>query len=108
MWCQVARNWADANYDAMQSGEAFRLQSTHSDTLKSSVHSAVKHDLIGNSTAQRQLTRTTVGEIRRRIKSSAVGDNQVDQEGLLRNATRLINEQKATVVLDHLTYNAVD
>lgn len=33
---------------------------------------------------------------------------QVNPEQFLRNAGRLINEQKATEVVDHLRYSAVD
>ena len=42
------------------------------------------------------------------IKPSVFANYQVNPEDFLRNAARLINEQKATVVVDHLTYSAVD
>jgi type III restriction enzyme len=76
--------------------------------LKSSVHSAVKYDLIGKLAEQTQLTRDTIGRILGGMKPSVFAFYQVNPEDFLRSAARLINEQKATVVVDHLTYSAVD
>lgn len=105
---QRGEQLAGASYDAVQSGEAFRLQETQTTTLKSSVHSAVKYDLIGKLADQTQLTRATIGRIIGGIKPSVFANYRTNPEDFLRNAARLINEQKATVVVDHLTYSAVD
>jgi type III restriction enzyme len=97
-----------ATYDAVQSGEAFRLNETPTAALKSSVHSAVKYDLIGKLTQETQLTRATIGRILGGIKPSVFASYQVNPEDFLRNSARLTNEQKATVVVDHLMYSSVD
>ncbi len=105
---QRGEQLTDADFDAVHSGEAFRLQETQTAVLKSLVHSAVKYDLIGKLTEQTQLTRATAGRILGGIKPSVFGNYQVNPEDFQRNAARLINEQKATVVVEHLTYSAVD
>ena len=105
---QRGEQLTDASYEAVQSGEAFRLQATQTATLKTSVHSGVKYDVIGRLAQQTQLTRGTIGRILGGIKPSVFGSYQVNPEDFLRNAARLIGEQKATVVVDHLTYSAVD
>jgi type III restriction enzyme len=105
---QRGEQLTDASYETVHSGEAFRLTETQTASLKSSVHSAVKYDLIGKLAEQTQLTRATVGRILGSIKPSVYAYYQVNPEDFLRNAGRLINEQKATVVVDHLTYSAVD
>ena len=87
---------------------AFELQQTQTAALKASVHSSVKYDLIGKLADQTQLTRATIGRILGGIKPSVFSSYQVNPEDFLRNAARLIDEQKATVVVDHLTYIAVD
>lgn len=84
------------------------MQETQTATLKSSVLSPVKYDLIGKLAEQTQLTRGTIGRILGGIKPSVFANYQVNPEDFLRHAARLINEQKATVVVDHLTYSAVD
>ena len=98
----------DATYEALQAGDAFKLQETQTATLKSSVRSAVKYDLIGKLTEETKLTRATVGRILGSLKASVFALYQVNPEDFLRNVTRLINEQKATVIIEHLTYSAID
>ena len=105
---QRGEQLTDATYDALQAGEAFRLDETQTAALKSSVHSLVKYDLIGKLAEETQLTRATVCQILGSIKPSVFAYYQVNPEDFLRNTARLIDEQKATVVVDHLTYSAVD
>lgn len=105
---QRGEQLTDATYEGLQAGEAFELQQTQTASLKSSVHSAVTYDLIGKLADQTQLTRATIGRVLGGIKPSVFAAYQVNPEDFLRNAARLISEQKATVVVDHLTYSAVD
>ncbi len=105
---QRGEQLTDATYEGLQAGEAFELQQTQTASLKSSVHSAVTYDLIGKLADQTQLTRATIGRVLGGIKPSVFAAYQVNPEDFLRIAARLINEQKATVVVDHLTYSAVD
>lgn len=76
--------------------------------LTSSVHSAVPYDLIGKLAEDTKLMRATIGTILTRIKPSIYGLYKVNPEDFLRVAGRLINEQKATVIVEHLTYSATD
>lgn len=99
---------ADTTYEGLRAGEGFKLHETQTATLKSSVLSAVKYDLIGKLAEQTQLTRGTIGRILGSIRPLVFANYQVNPEDFLRIAARLINEQKATVVVDHLTYSAVD
>jgi type III restriction enzyme len=99
---------AEASYETLKAGDAFRLNETQTAQLKTSVHSAVQYDLIGKLTEETKLTRATVGAILKQIKPSAFGLYRVNPEDFLRNVARLINEQKATVIIEHLTYRAID
>jgi type III restriction enzyme len=105
---QRGEQLTDATYEGLQAGEAFELQQTQTASLKSSVHSSVTYDLIGKLADQTQLTRGTIGQLLGGIKPSVFAGYQVNPEDFLRSAARLINEQKATVVVDHLTYSSVD
>jgi len=96
------------NYDALGAGKAFELQRTETSALKSSVHSAIPYDVIGKITAETKLTRATVGAILAGINPHTFAKYQVNPEDFLRNVSRLINEQKAAVIVDHLTYSAID
>ena len=92
----------------LRRGEAFDLAETKTARLKSSVHSAVQYDLIGKLAEETKLTRATIGAILQEIKPSVFALYRVNPEDFLRVASRLINEQKATVIVEHLTYSATD
>jgi type III restriction enzyme len=68
----------------------------------------VKYDLIGKLAEETKLTRATMGTILKQIKPSVFGFYRVNPEDFLRVAARLVNEQKATVIVEHLTYSATD
>jgi restriction endonuclease len=87
------------------SKELHNLESFSSDA---SIHSAVQYDLIGKLASETTLTRATIGAILQQIKPSVFALYRVNPEDFLRVAARLVNEQKATVIVEHLTYCATD
>ena len=97
-----------ASYDAMKKGDAFQIQETETSHLKTSVHSAVKYDLIGKLAAETRLTRATVGTILQRISPAVFSQYRANPEDFIRKAAQLMNEQKATVIVEHLAYSPVD
>jgi type III restriction enzyme len=99
---------AETTYEALQAGDAFRLEQTQTARLNASVHSAVQYDLIGKLANETTLTRATIGAILQQIKPSVFALYRVNPEDFLRVAARLVNEQKATVIVEHLTYCATD
>jgi type III restriction enzyme len=92
----------------MTESGAFELQETATDTYKSSIHSAVAYDLIGNLAERTCLTRRTIATILRELSGPTFDQYRVNPEGFLSRAARLINEQKATVIVEHLTYDMVE
>lgn len=97
-----------ASYDELKKGDAFDLQETVTDTHKASIHSAVKYDLVGKLAEDVQLTRRTIASILGGIRESTFGQYKMNPEDFMAKAARLINEQKATVIVEHLTYDMVD
>lgn len=98
----------ETTYEALQAGEAFRLGQTQTARLNASVHSAVPYDLIGKLAEETTLTRATIGTILRKIKPAVFELYRVNPEDFLRVAARLVNEQKATVIVEHLAYSSTD
>jgi type III restriction enzyme len=73
-----------------------------------SIHSAVKYDLIGKIAEGTQLTRRTTADILKGI-NVAVFAQFKHQPGELHCRSRpLINEQKATMIIEHLAYDPVE
>jgi len=97
-----------ASYDELKQGDAFELRETTTDTHKASIHSAVEYDLVGKLAEDSQLTRRTIATILQGVSGPTFGQYKVNPEDFLAKAARLINEQKATVIVEHLTYDMVD
>ena len=95
-------------YDGIKSGEAFKLKATETEVSRLSVHSAVKYDLIGKLAEGTQLTRRTIAEILKGMNVAVFAQFKTNPESFIAEAIRLINEQKATVIIEHLAYDPVE
>jgi type III restriction enzyme len=96
-------------YDALKSGQAFVVKVTESETNKQhSIHSAVKYDLIGKLADGTQLTRRTTVDILKLLNAAVFAQFKTNPEHFIAEVTRLINEQKATMIVEHLAYDPVE
>ncbi len=93
--------------DEMKQGDAFKLTVTSTQKNRNSIHSAVKYDLVGKVAEAVQLTRKTVSDILSKIQKPVFAQFKDNPENFISEASRLINEQKATVIIEHLTYDAI-
>ncbi|MEN4903174.1 DEAD/DEAH box helicase family protein [Luteimonas sp. TWI1437] len=94
--------------EALRRGDGFKVYETKTEYNKQSVHSAVKYDLIGKLAEGTQLTRRTVAEILKGINVAVFAQFKINPESFIAEAARLINEQKATVIIEHLAYDPVE
>jgi type III restriction enzyme len=99
---------AAVTYDGIKGGNAFALKATETETSHASIHSAVSYDLIGKLAEGTQLTRRTVAEVLKGINGAVFAQFKTNPESFIAEATRLINEQKATVIIEHLAYDPVE
>jgi type III restriction enzyme len=99
---------AEATYESLKQGAAFQLQETVNESHRASVHSAVKYDLIGKLASETQLTRRTIAEILQGVNRVVFDQFKNNPEDFLLKAARLINEQKATVIVEHLSYDLIE
>jgi type III restriction enzyme len=98
----------NATAEALKQGEAFKLQETETKSLKASIQSAVKYDLIGKIAEDTQLTRSTISQILQGMNIAVFRQYKMNPEDFILKTSRLINEQKATVIVEHLAYNPVE
>jgi type III restriction enzyme len=99
---------ATVTYDGIKDGNAFVLKATNTETNQLSIHSSVTYDLIGKLAEGTQLTRRTVAEILKGMNVAVFAQFRTNPEHFIAEATRLINEQKATVIIEHLAYDPVE
>lgn len=95
-------------YDELKSGDGFSVKENSTGFMDNSINSAVKYDLIGKLAEDTQLTRSTVAEILKGINATVFTQYRQNPEDFMIKSARIINEQKATMVVEHLTYNPVD
>ncbi|CAD0262017.1 Type III restriction protein res subunit [Pseudomonas veronii] len=94
--------------DALKSGDGFKVSETTVEYDKQSIHSTVKYDLIGKVAEGTQLTRRTTADILKGISVAVFAQFRTNPESFLSEAIRLINEQKATMIIEHLAYDPVE
>lgn len=99
---------AQVTYDGLKDGEAFVLKATETEKNVHSIHSAVKYDVIGKVAEGTQLTRRTTADILKGISVAVFAQFRTNPESFIAEAVRLINEQKATMIIEHLAYDPVE
>ncbi|KRH78438.1 type III restriction enzyme, res subunit [Ferrovum sp. JA12] len=105
---QTGEQAAQVTYDGLKDGEAFVLKATETEKNVHSIHSAVKYDLIGKVAEGTQLTRRTTADILKGISVAVFAQFRTNPESFIAEAVRLINEQKATMIIEHLAYDPVE
>lgn len=95
-------------HEQMTSGAAFRIAETSTERHRTSIHSAVAYDLIGKVSEGTRLTRRAVADILKGVNVAVFAQYRTNPESFIAEAIRLINEQKATVIVEHLAYDPVD
>ena len=98
---------AVATYEDVKRGDAFKLTETETATERVSVHSSVKYDLVGKIAEATQLTRSTIANILKGVSVAVFAQFKTNPEHFIAEASRLINEQKATCIIEHLTYDPI-
>lgn len=91
--------------DDLESGKGFEAGASRTETDASPAASQVKYDLIGEITEKTQLTRRTIASILGKISPATFANFRHNPEQFITEASRLINEQKATVIVEHLAYD---
>ncbi len=95
------------SYEKMKNNDGFVIRETSTGQNVNSIHSAVKYDLIGKIAENVQLTRKTMADILSKIENTIFEQFKINPENFIAEATRLISEQKATVIIEHLSYDSI-
>jgi type III restriction enzyme len=92
---------------ALSHGESFTQGKTETKELKVA-SSDIEYDLVGKIALGTTLTRRTVVKILQGITSKTFMYYKANPEEFINKAINLINEQKAALTVDHITYNQTD
>lgn len=92
----------------LENRTGFEVHENQTDVVDSPVSTSIRYDLVGKISEATQLTRKTVVAILSRILPMTFEQFRINPEEFLTKASRLINEQKATIIIEHLVYNPLD
>ena len=94
--------------EQLEAGTGFKVSETKVEHSAVSAGSTVKYDLLGEVAEKTQLTRRTCAAILTGITPGTFAKFKQNPEQFITEAARLVNEQKATVIVEHLTYDPLD
>lgn len=98
----------NATLDDMKHGDMMRQKESATEKLKTDIVSNVRYDLLGKISSATRLTRKTVATILSKIRPQKFDMYKANPEEFIRKATRLILEQKATIIVEHISYNRLE
>ena len=82
---------------------------TYDEKMKTiEVNSGVKYDLVGKLVEETGLTRKTIVQILTGIEKSVFDQFKTNPEEFIIKAAGLINDEKATAIIQHITYDVMD
>lgn len=97
----------DLTDEQLKKGDGFKVEETDTE-FGDSIHSRVRYDLLGKIAESAQLTRQTAARILQGIQSAVFEQFRQNPEHFIAEASRLITEQKAAMVIERLVYDEVD
>lgn len=98
----------NTSLDDMKHGDMMRQQESATEKLKTDIVSNVRYDLLGKISSATRLTRKTVATILSKIRPTKFDMYKANPEEFIRKVTRLILEQKATIIVEHISYNRIE
>lgn len=96
--------------EALEAGSSFTKEKTVTRDASKEIHASanVKYDLIGKLVEETGLTRKAVVQILTGIQKVVFDQFKNNPEEFITKAAALINDEKAAVIVEHITYDALN
>lgn len=104
----IGRQKSEMNEYEVERGVSFTGERTRTQTLKHAETSQIKYDLIGKVAEGTVLTRKTASAILQGIRADKLYMFKNNPEEFIAKVIRLINEQKATMIVEHISYDTIE
>jgi len=98
---------SQATYDQVKAGQSFEVRETATEEYNASIHTMVTYDLLGKIAENTQLTRKTIADILSNVQPAVFKQFKQNPEHFIAEGSRLINEQKATIIIERLSYDNI-
>ena len=104
----IGRQKANMNEYEVDRGESFGGEKTRTQTLRHAGINQIKYDLIGKVAEGAVLTRRTVAAILSGLNPDKLYMFRNNPEEFISKVVKLIKEQKATMIVEHIQYNQIE
>jgi type III restriction enzyme len=104
----IGRQADELDGNAIALGNSFVRENARTETLKHVATSQIKYDLIGKIAEGTTLTRRTVAAILAGLEKPVFACFKQNPEEFIAKAIRLIKEQKATMIVEHISYDQIE
>ena len=104
----IGRQKAEMDEYELDRGDSFGGTKTRTQALKHAGGSQIKYDLVGKIASGAVLTRKTVVAILKGLREDKLYMFKNNPEEFISKVIKLINEQKATMIVEHISYNQID
>ena len=104
----VGRQKDEMNEHEIERGDSFGSEKTRTQALRKAHSDRVKYDLVGKIAQGTVLTRRTVVSILKGLRADKLYMFKNNPEEFITKIVRLINEQKANTIVDHITYDQIE
>ncbi len=104
----IGRQKAEMNEYEVERGASFGGEKTRTQILNHAQTSQIKYDLIGKVAEGTALTRKTTGEILKSLRTDKLYMFRNNPEEFISKVIKLIKEQKATMIVEHISYDQID
>ena len=94
--------------EVLEKGEAMKKDVSATETRTITANKSVKYDLIGKLVSETGLTRKDIVRIMTGIEPAVFDQYKYNPEEFILKSAQLINEQKATAIIEHITYHVID
>ena len=101
----IGQQKSEMNEHEVERGDSFKTAKTRTQTLQHAESSRVKYDLVGKVAEGTVLTRKTVAKILSGLREDKIYAFKNNPEEFISKVVKLINEQKATMIVDHISYD---
>lgn len=98
----------DGTAEQMKEGSLVRESKRQYMKLKNDLYSNTVYDVVGEIEVQTNLTRRTIVEILKKIKQEKFLLIRKNPEEFIGKCSKLINEVKASLIIDHITYHKTE
>lgn len=94
--------------EQLEQGHGFRRTLSDQEVPKTAPLGSVRYDLIGKLVEETKLTRATIAAILQRMTPQKFAMFRLNPEEFILKTAKIINDQMATQIIEHITYNKLD